>query len=632
MCGICGKVSPKGVHEEMIRNMARVMVHRGPDEEGFYVNGNIGLGHRRLSIIDLEKGTQPISNEDVSVWIVFNGEIYNYRELRKEVEMKGHIFKTDTDTEVIVHLYEDYDTKCVDKLHGMFAFAIWDDKKKQLFLARDRLGQKPLFYTENNGSFLFASEIKSILQDKSVVVSLNKLALHNYLSLRFIPSPDTMFEGIKKLPPAHTLTYKDGQVQIERYWDLQYAPKLQMPEKDVIAQLKELLIETIRLHLVSDVPVGSFLSGGLDSSLIVAIMSQLLDAPVKTFSIGVKEGDFNELPYARVVANRYHTDHKELVVQPDLMKLLPEMIWHLDEPSDPIAACMYYAAKLASEHVKVTLGGDGGDELFAGFDRYVGYKLAGYYGRLPTALRRDLLDKLVTMVPDTFSYKNIGQKIRWLHSMSFSTAGDRYASSTTFFRFNHGAKEALYTQELWMELGGIDSHRCIVEAFEKVEDRDPLDRMLYADIMTRLPEHSLMLTDRMTMAHGVESRSPLLDHKLAEFAASIPSHLKLNGRTLKYIQREVAKEFLPIEIVRREKHGFGFPMAYWLNGELREVVKTCLLSSELIKDGYFRREYISQMLEEHQAGKVDHHVRLWMLLNLDMWYRMYILRQGKIAL
>ncbi len=624
MCGICGKLSHTRITEEEIRSMAKIMSHRGPDEEGVYINGNVGLGHRRLSIIDLNTGTQPISNEDDSIWIVFNGEIYNHLDLRKELEASGHVFKTQTDTEVIVHLYEEYGRSCVNKLRGMFAFGIWDEKAKRIFLARDRLGQKPLFYMEHNGSFLFASEIKSILQDKSVNSSLNTVAMHNYLSLRFIPQPDTMFQGIKKLPPAHTLTYERGRVKIERYWDLNYMPKFNMSEKDIIAYLKELLIETVKLHLISDVPLGAFLSGGLDSSLIVALMCKVSDQPVKTFSIGVNEEDFNELPYARLVAQKYHTDHKELIVKPDLVKLLPEMIWHLDEPSDPIAACMYYASNLASKHVKVTLGGDGGDEMFAGFDRYFGNKIVDYYCLLPQALRRTLIGKLVGLIPDSFTYKSFAQKIRWLHLMSFSSGGERYAESTSFFRFSNGAKEQLYTEDLSKELRGIDSSRCIVEAFESDNADDVLDKMLYADIMTRLPEHSLVLTDRMTMAHSLEGRSPLLDHEIAEFSARIPGELKLKGRTLKYIQREVAREFLPPELITREKQGFGFPIAYWLRNELRELTERHLLSSKMVEDGYFSRDYITQILREHQDGKVDHHVRIWMLLNLEIWYGMYI--------
>lgn len=628
MCGICGKYSLKGVEPQELRGMLRAIVHRGPDDEGIYLNGCIGLGNRRLSIIDLTGGHQPICNEDRTVWIVYNGEIYNYRQLRQDLAQRGHVFSTRTDTEVIVHLYEERGEACVRLLRGMFAFAIWDGRQHKLFLARDRLGQKPLFYAQQEQDLLFASEVKAILAASKCDREMDREAVHHYLSLRFIPPPHTMLRHVKKLPAAHTLTYQDGQIALSRYWDLSFRPKLDLPGPELIGVLEDKLKKSVASHLVSDVPVGALLSGGMDSSMIVALMAEQTESSFKTFSIGVDEQDFDELPYAKSVARQYGTCHIEQRVAPGLIQLLPRMIWHLDEPSDPIAACQFQAAALAARHVKVVLGGDGGDELFAGFDRYLGVDYVGYYAAIPAPIRQKVLGPLFARIPDTFAYKNLTQKLRWMHQLAqVPGAGGRYAEATCFFRFSHDQKRALYGDTLRGELGGLHSSRVIAEQYDRAAADDPLDRMLYADYMTRLPEHSLMLVDRMAMANGLEARSPYLDHELVEFMATVPGHLKIRGRQLKYIFRQLAAGYLPPEIVCRPKQGFMFPVAYWLRDTLYAFIQHVLLESHFVQEGLFREASVVQLLREHRSGKVDHHVRLWMLLNLELWHQIFIQEQ-----
>ena len=640
MCGICGEWNGAGVAEQTLQRMNAALRHRGPDDEGMALRGEAGIAMRRLSIIDVAGGHQPIANEDNSAWIVFNGAIYNFKELRADLEARGHVFSTASDTEVILHQYEEDGPACVDKLRGMFAFAIWDARRRRLLLARDRFGQKPLFYCFDGKRLLFGSEIKAVLAGLDATPGLDLASLDDYLSLRFVPSPATMFENVSKLPPGHTLVLdasdvpQDGgngaapPIDVRRYWRLDYLPKLQISEDEAIEQVRARVLKAIELHLVADVPVGAFLSGGMDSSLVVAAMARTGGKGFpSTFSIGVAEQDFNELPYARQVAEYCHTDHHEEVVWPDLVQLLPKMVYHLDEPSDPIAACMYHASALAARHAKVVVTGDGGDELFAGFDRYFGFRWVGIYAALPAPLRRVMLGPLLGTLPDRGSYKNLTQKFRWLHELSFHEGGRRYAEATLFFRFGEGGKAGLYSSEVAARLTDRDPTDCIVEAFEGAEAADDLDRMLYADVVTRLPEHSLMLSDRMTMAHSLEGRSPFLDHLLAEYVATLPTGLKAKGRHLKYLMRRVSEGLLPREILDRPKQGFMFPLAYWMKGPLVPVLEDLLSHSAVVEAGIFRSDAIEQLLAEHVAGKSDHHVRLWMILNVEIWYRLY--QQGE---
>lgn len=630
MCGICGKYSPQGVQTEELNHMLDSIVHRGPDDSGTYLRGVIGMGNRRLSIIDLQSGKQPISNEDGSIWVVYNGEMYNYPSLRQQLQTKGHTFYTNSDTEAIVHLYEDHGERCVEHISGMFAFALWDEKQKKLLLARDRIGQKPLFYTQEGSDFLFGSEIKSILSLRHQNPELDPLAMHDYLSLRFISPPNTIFKGIKKLPPAHTLTFQNGEIKLRRYWQLSFREKLTLSEDEILEALQEQLIRTVDSHLLSDVPVGSFLSGGLDSSMVVAVLARDLGLKPQTYAIGVEESDFDETPYARMVADHYQTDHIEERVAANIIQSIPKMIWHLDEPSDPIAACMYQAARLASKHVKVVLGGDGGDELFAGFDRYVGNRYIDMYSIMPLALRKGLMGPMLDRLPDSFTYKSMTQKLRWVHHLSLqSTAAEQYAAATCFFRFTHDEKLALYSDDLQQEIGHLNSSLAITEPFNNAEADDLLDRMLYTDFVTRLPEHSLMLTDRMTMAHGLEARSPFLDHELVEFLAKVPANIKVQNNQPKHLMRKLAADYLPAPILQREKQGFMLPIAYWFRNDLYPLVSQTLENSHFVKQGWFKKEAIQNLLDEHRSNRHDHHVRLWMLLNLALWHQLYIEGTGQ---
>jgi asparagine synthase (glutamine-hydrolysing) len=647
VCGICGEWNPGGLERETLERMNAAIVHRGPDDEGQTLLGEVGLAMRRLSIIDLGRGHQPIPNEDKTVWIVFNGEIYNHRELRRNLTARGHRFATDSDTEAIVHLYEERGERLVDELRGMFAFALWDTRRRKLVLARDRFGQKPLFYRFDGRRFLFGSEIKSILAALPKPPELDLKALDEYLTLRFIPSPRTMFEGVAKVPPAHVLVLDASgvdltseprgalraapRIELHRYWKLAYLPKRSgspRSEADLVEEVHDCIEDAVTSHMMSDVPLGAFLSGGMDSSLVVALMAKASGEPVKTFSIGVEDAGFNELPYARQVAQHCRTEHHEEMVWPDMVHLLPRMVYHLDEPSDPIAACMYHSAALAARHVKVVLTGDGGDEIFAGYDRYYGFRWVRLYAALPAAVRRHLLGPALGALRDSASYKNLTQQARWVHELSFHEGGRRYAQATAFFRFGQAGKGGLYTPAMAQRLAGLDPMESVVHGFDDAAAGDDLDRMLYADIVTRLPEHSLMLTDRMTMAQSLEGRSPFLDHRLAEMVATLPVDLKMRGRNLKYVLRKVAARYLPETILKRPKQGFMFPLGYWMRGPLLPVLHHLLDHGAVLEQGIFSREAVARLLAEHVGERADHHVRLWMILNVEIWYRLFVLGES----
>jgi asparagine synthase (glutamine-hydrolysing) len=626
MCGICGIWSPDGVAESSIHSMNAALIHRGPDDKGCYCDGPIGLGHRRLSIIDLERGQQPLANEDCNVWIVFNGEIYNFLELRQVLEGAGHRFRTATDTEVIVHLYEEYGRECVRHLRGMFAFAIWDRLRQRLFLARDHVGQKPLFFHHDKGVFAFASEIKALLCVGDIKAQMDVRAMNHLISLRYTPGTQTLFKNIQKLPAGHWLSFENGETHMERYWHLDFTQKLAGREEELVEQLNDLLDDTVQSHLISDVPVGAFLSGGIDSSTIVSMMALTSSDRIRTFSIGVREADFNELPYARLVATKYNTEHYEHIADDDLIRLLPKLIWHMDEIADPFAFGIFLAAQLAKRHVKVVLGGDGGDELFGGYDRYAGNRLVDYYCFLPVALRKRFLPSLIRLLSDSYTYNSPTQKLRWLNDMSLTSGGHRYAHSMSYLRFTHEMKERLFTSSLRNELADeFDSSALILEHFDSPHaGQHPIDKMLYTDMMTRMPESLLRVVDHMTMAHSLEDRSPLLDYRVVEFAASVPAHLKVRGRQLKYILKKVAKNYLPDQLLTRSKQGFSFPLAYWMKGRLGSLLENLFRTSRLAEEGYFDRATMLQMLQQHRGGTVDHNYRLWILLNLELWWKIYI--------
>ena len=626
MCGIAGIVGGRYAEPAALRSVLHALRHRGPDDEGVQVARGAALGQRRLSIIDLDGGHQPIANEDGSRWIVCNGEIYDYKGLMAELRAKGHRFRTESDSEVILHLYEEMGEACVTRLRGMFAFAIWDETTQTLFAARDHLGQKPFYYREAGGELAFASEIKGLLPLLPGRPEPDLAALHQYLSLRIIASPSSMFKGVVKLPPAHALTFsaKEG-LRVRRYWELAYEPKLRGSEDELIDALEERLIESVRLHMVSDVPVGAFVSGGLDSTLVTAlVMKHATPSVLPTFTIGLPYGEYDEAPSARLVSDRYGTQHHEEVLVPSLTRHLPDLVHCLDEPSDPLSVCTYLISRMARQHVKVALGGDGGDELFGGYDRYYGNLYAGYYALLPPILRRGVMGPLVRMVPDGAWYKSKGHQMKWLHRASFLSGGERYAQSLGYFYVTADRRHELYGSDLQRAARDHDPYTAIREAYERAPAEHPVDKMLYADSQIRLPDHSVMILDRTSMAHGLEARSPFMDHKVAEFAAQLPTEMKVRWRTLRYAQQRLCERYLPKEILQRKKQGFSSALPYLLRDEYRQLFACFLRDSHLARDGMLRQPGIDGLLDDQAAGRADHGNRLWLLLNAEAWYRMRI--------
>jgi len=627
MCGICGIIDPRGVKKEAIQSMIDTLRHRGPDESGIYVNNHLGFGHRRLSIIDLKSGQQPMSNKDKTIWITFNGEIYNYKELKNELEKK-HEFSTQSDTEVILHLYEEHGEAFVKYLRGMFALAIYDKRTDKLFVVRDHLGQKPLFYYHDGSNFLFASEIKAILAHKPELRKINHNALYEYLTIRIITPPRSMFHHIKKLPPGHLLVFEKDRVMVKRYWDFHYYPKIRGDLREILTELEKQIENTVDSHLVSDVPVGAFLSGGLDSGLVVAMMSKFVKSPIETFSGDVPYQNYSESPYAKMVAKQYGTNHHELTINVSLVESLPELVWHLDEPSDSLAVCLYSLAHLTRRSVKVVLGGDGGDELFGGYDRYYGNIYANYYAMLPEILRKRVLGKLMDTMPEGFWYRSLSHKLKWMHQMSFSAGGQRYAKSLSYFYFSDKYKHLLYTDQFRKRVELFDPEACIKDYYDSDNASELIDKMLYADSMTRMPDHPNMILDRMTMAHGLEARAPFLDHKLAEFCATIPSEYKVKGRKRRIIQYELAKKYLPKPVIERKKQGFSSSLPYMLADEFKLIYKTFLHKAHLVQEGFLRQSEIDRLVSDHLHKKMDHGQRLWLLSNAEVWYRMYIENEG----
>ena len=610
--------------------MTDALRHRGPDDEGFYTSPEAGLGHRRLSIIDLAGGHQPLSNADGTLWLVANGEIYNYRDLQRRLITEGHAFKTNSDCETILHLYERHGERCVEHLRGMFAFGLWDTRRHRLFAARDRLGQKPLYYVQRGDTLLFASEIKALLAADPSLAEPDLAALDEYYSLRLVAAPRTMFRHIRKLPPAHYLTFHAEEgLRVERYWDVAFEPKHTAREPELLDELEHRLVESLRLHLVSDVPVGAFLSGGLDSTLVVAlIMHHGLASDFQTFSVGLPYGAFDEAPAARIVAQRYGTRHHEEEIRPSLLGAFPQLVRHLDEPSDPLALCIDLIARMARPHVKAVVGGDGGDELFGGYDRYYGNVVAGRYARVPAGLRRHVIGPLLNRVPDGRWYKSVGHRIKWLHAISFYAEAERYIQSLSYFYFPAQLKAALYGPAMAQASMAFDPGAVMREAFLRADAAHPVDRMLYADYHARLPDHPVMIQDRMTMAHGLEARNPLMDHELAEFAARLPVDLKIRGRSLRYLQTQLARRYVPAEVLARKKQGFSSAIPYMLRDELDALYEAFLPASALGRDGFLNGDVVRQLLATHRLGRADHGQRLWLLVNSEAWYRTFILGQS----
>jgi asparagine synthase (glutamine-hydrolysing) len=634
MCGIAGIIGRARPQNQAIEAMLAALAHRGPDDVGSLQDGEGTLGHRRLSIIDLARGRQPISNNRDDLHIVCNGEIYNWRELRQQLEALGYRFRTCSDTEVVLHLYEEFGTDCLHHLRGMFAFAIWDSRNNELFAARDHLGQKPFFYSLLDGRLMFASEIKALTAVDHRLRRLSPQALDQYLALRIICPPKTMFQDIHKLPPAHYLRYRPGgEPMVRRYWDLDFREKAIAPESRLLEELHAILVDTLRHHMVSDVPVGSLLSGGLDSSMIVGMLSRDLRVQaLPTFTLGIPHARFNEAPDARLVADRYATEHHELVTVPSVADNLPEAVYHLDEPSDPLSVCALTIARLARQSVKVVMGGDGGDELFGGYDRYYGNRYADWYARVPRALRRALLGPLLDAVPDGAWYKNRSHQLKWLHELSFLKGARRYARSLSYFQFSPALRRELYTVRMFDLLQGTDPEQDVVDYYEGALAESAVDRMIYTDTRSRLPDHPVMISDRMSMACGLEVRSPFMDHRLAEFCARLPSKHKIRGLSLRYLQRKLAARYLPRRIMQKSKQGFSSALPYLLKDEYKKVFRSMLPNSRLVAEGYLSAKPIEELLTAHLCDARDHANRLWLLASLEAWYRIHIEGQEVAAL
>src|SRR5262245_28468023 len=631
MCGIAGIINADPARDVAMRRMLDALRHRGPDGEGIYHDELATLGHRRLSIIDLAGGQQPLRNAARSIVLVCNGEIYNYRELRRELERDGHVFLTHSDCEVIIGLYERYGDRLLDRLRGMFGFVLWDAKRRRLLAARDHLGQKPLYYSCDQHGFACASEIKALLAFDGRPPRMNLAALDQYLALRLIDAPLSMFEGIHKLPPGHSLVLEAGGTpRIERYWHLEQEPKLSGSEEQLCDELEARVEEALRLHLVSDVPVGAFLSGGMDSSLLVAMLARKIGVRrLPTFTMGLDYQRFDEAPAARAVAQMFRTEHHEERVTPEITALLPDLVDALDEPSDPLSLCTWLLARFTRRHVKVVIGGDGGDELFGGYDRYYGNLYASHYGKVPEALRRRVLAPAVALIPESGWYKSVGHQLRWLHHLSFHSGGARYAASLSYFYFDRERRAQLFAPQVADQWRQLDAEAAIRAPYEAAPGGAPLDRMLFADSMVRLPNHPVMITDRICMAHGLEARSPFMDHELAAFAARLAPALKVRGGSLRYIQRKLAARYLPPQILNRPKQGFSSALPYLLQREYAQLYSSCLRDSRLARDRILDGAVMARLIDEHLAKRADHGNRLWLLINAEVWYRMRILGESQ---
>ena len=627
MCGIVGIVRGDGldVDQAVLTRMADAVRHRGPDDDGFYVNGSVGLGMRRLSIIDVKGGAQPIHNQDRTAWIVFNGEIYNYRELRAKLEKLGHTFYTNSDTEAIVHAYDQYGADCPKHLRGMFAFAIWDENKQDLFVARDRVGKKPLLYAQVNGRFIFASEFSALLLHPDVSRDIDREAIHYYLSFMAVPAPLTAYQSIKKLQPGHSLRYRqsDGQITTERYWQPDFTQKTKLSEAEAGERAVELLRDAVRVRLMSEVPLGAFLSGGIDSSAVVALMSEESSKPVKTFSIGFEEQDFSELHHARRVAEYVGAEHHEFILRPDAMEVLPLLVEHYGEPyADSSAIPTYYVSRETRQHVTVALNGDGGDECFAGYERYAAMRLAERYRKVPGAMRESVIKRIVAFLPSSELRRGRVRDIkRFLDAASLAPV-ERYLRWVSVLDRN--TKAGLYTNEMLHETRNFDPAGWLSPWFARANGAGVVDASLLADTMTYLPNDLLVKVDIASMAVSLEARSPFLDHHVIEFAASLPENLKLRGLTTKYLLKRVLRKLVPIENLNRPKMGFGVPIGHWFRGRMKQFLRENLLSPKSFSRGLFKPAEVTRMYDMHTRGERDYAHQLWTLLMLELWFQRFI--------
>lgn len=627
MCGIVGIVRRGGqsVDEGVLASMCDAIRHRGPDDDGFYLKDSVGLAMRRLAIIDLALGKQPIANEDETAWIVFNGEIYNYLELRSKLEKLGHSFRTNSDTEAIVHAYGEFGADCPKHLRGMFAFAIWDERKGELFLARDRVGKKPLLYSLTPaGDLVFGSEFRALLCHPQVSCDVDYEAIHHYLTFMCVPAPLTAFTAIRKLEPGHTLRYtRDGEIKIERYWEPDFNRKEKWTEEEAGERAVEVLREAVRVRLMSEVPLGAFLSGGIDSSAVVALMSEESSEPVKTFSIGFEEQDFSELHHARRVAERVGADHHEFIVRPDAMEVLPTLVEHYGEPyADSSAIPTYYVSRETRRHVTVALNGDGGDECFAGYERYAAMQLAETYRRVPTVLREGFIRQLIELMPSSELRRSRVRDVKRFARAASLPAVERYLRWISVF--DTDAKDSLYTDEFRARMRPHRAADFIAPWFARANGAGVVDAALLADTMTYLPNDLLVKVDIASMANSLEARSPFLDHHVIEFAASLPSELKLRGRTTKYLLKKVLRKLVPVENLERRKQGFGVPIGHWFRGEMKGFLREVLLTEKSLNRGLFKPEAVRRLVDDHVAGRADHSHRLWTLLMLELWFNRFI--------
>jgi asparagine synthase (glutamine-hydrolysing) len=627
MCGIAGKVGfarETAVSSALVRRMMDAIRHRGPDDDGIYVEPQAVLGHRRLSIIDLNSGRQPISNEDGTLWIVYNGEIYNFPELRNQLLAKGHLFKTHTDTEVIVHLYEEFGDGCVKHLRGMFAFALWDARKKRLLLARDRVGIKPLYFAETSDSLLFASEIKALLVDSELRREVDPQAIDTFLTFNYVPGGDTLLRGVRKLEPGHYLVLERGQIKIERYWDLRFpAEKRQGSFDSAAEELNELLRRTVRDHMISDVPVGILLSGGVDSTALLSFMVRETNRDIKSFTVGFSGEQFaDERFYAKMAAKKFGSQHYEATITAsDFQEFLPKYVGHMEEPvCEPPAVALYYVTKMARQHVKVLMSGEGGDEAFAGYQNYRN----GVWVERVKALGQPWAGAAASGVKQLARIPGFARLSKFPAMMN--TPLDRYYYSRTsspfsFFRRN---KFEFYTPSFQQ---AIDPHfvdRQMALCFANVQGQSPLDQMLYVDTKTWLPDDLLIKADKITMANSLELRVPLLDHKVLEFAASLPDSYKLNGFTTKYILKKVFDGRVPKEILKRKKSGFPVPVQTWLAHDLKDFTHDLLLDRKTLQRGYFEQPAMEQLLAAHGSKSADHSLEIFSLITLELWHRRFV--------
>lgn len=623
MCGICGIVSfcqDFPVSEELVQKMCAEIRHRGPDDHGFYVNQIVGLGMRRLSIIDIQGGHQPIYNEDKTICVVFNGEIYNYQALKKELEQCGHHFCTRSDTEAIVHAYEEWGDEIPKKLRGMFVFAIWDSVKRRLFIARDRLGKKPLYYYHDGRQFIFASEIKSLLQCAAIPRRLNLLALDAYLSLGYVPAPDTMFSGVHKLPAGHSLSILENHLSIQEYWDITYKNEYPRDLTEYREQLTSLLEEAVRIRLMSEVPLGAFLSGGIDSSLVVALMSRFMERPVDTFSVGFEDKDLDELPFARLASHFLSTNHHEIILNSCTPSLIEKLVWHMDEPiADPAAVPTLLLSELARQHVTVVLTGEGGDELFAGYSYYRAEGPSRWRQLVPSTIGRRILPAAALGINTLLGRQRYHERTIWHWSLPAEQQMIAWIAV-----FTDKQKEAICDRALQHCLSAGKAAEIMARFYRRCQTDDDLHRLMYVDTKLWLPDDLLMKVDKMTMAHSIEARAPFLDHHLVEYAATIPAALKVNGKTSKFILKEVAKTMMPEGIIDRPKHTFDVPIGKWLTTSLRETTLDILSDGVIGRTQFFNRGYLRgelwRGLEADQSGCAR---QVWSLVVLGLWARLY---------